>query len=216
MSRLPTATIRVLLATLVTALAFGATAATAGAAKKKKKEGGGAVNITKAVNAPIPDAAPPPPGTLVAIFGTLTSTIDVGKQFKGRQVRDVNVTVQTLGATGLNPASGLIAFLTAPSGADSTLFSGLGGFGGTNPSIGPLTLDDESVLDLGSGAPDNPTQLFEPWAGTAAPGSTLSVMDGGPVRGTWTLTVQDGLAGETSSLVSWRLNVVAGRPFKTK
>jgi hypothetical protein len=120
------------------------------------------------------------------------------------------------GRAQAEPASNLIGFLTAPNGADATLFFGLDGFGGTNPSIGPLTLDDESILDLGSGAPDNPTRLFMPWAGTAAPDSPLSIMDGGPVRGTWTLTVQDGLAMETSSLVSWRLNVIAGRPYKAK
>jgi hypothetical protein len=216
MSRRPTL-IRISVATLSVALAFGAMATTASAGKKKKKgKGSGSVNITRIVNAPVPDAAPAPPGTVFGIWGTLTSTIDVGKQFKGRQVRDVNVTVQTLGTTGMVPASNLAAFLTAPSGADSTLFFGLNGFGPTNPSAGPLTLDDESTLDIGSGAPDNPTKLFMPWAGTAAPPTPLSMMDGGAVRGTWTLTIQDALAGGTSNLVSWQLNVVAGRPYETK
>jgi subtilisin-like proprotein convertase family protein len=41
-------------------------------------------------------------------------------------------------------------------------------------------------------------------------------MDGGPVRGTWTLTVTDNLNTGISNLVSWHLKVVAGRPFETK
>jgi hypothetical protein len=54
-----------------------------GVAAKKKKRGGkgvGVVDITKVVNAPVPDRAPGvnSPGP------TLASTIEVGKQFKGR------------------------------------------------------------------------------------------------------------------------------------
>ena len=47
-------------------------------------------------------------------------------------------------------------------------------------------------------------------------GFPLWPMDNGRVRGTWTLTVMDGNAGNTNVLNLWRLNVVAGRPFKTK
>jgi subtilisin-like proprotein convertase family protein len=41
-------------------------------------------------------------------------------------------------------------------------------------------------------------------------------MDNGPVRGTWTLAMIDTDNTETSNLVSWRLNVVVGRPFQAK
>ena len=52
------------------------------------------MNITMPVNAPIPGATGPP-----ARDGELDSQISVGKRFKGRSIGDVNVTVQTKGAT---------------------------------------------------------------------------------------------------------------------
>lgn len=192
---------------LTAVLALGAPIAGA-----KKKKGGGAINITKPVNALVPDRAP---GATTPL-GLLTSTIDVGKQFKGRQIRDVNVTVQTTGASGNNPAEQLIALLTAPNGATAVLFSGLEGFGPTNPSIGPLTLDDEATLLLGEEDPTDPVRLYVPWAGTAVPEAPLFPMDNGPARGTWTLLVLDANGGQTSALNSWRLNVVTGKPFLTK
>jgi hypothetical protein len=188
----------------------------AGAAQAKKKKGktGGTVNIAKTVSAPIPNAG-------VGTFGVLASTIDVGgKKFKGTKIRDVNVTVQTLGTTGATPADNLLARLTAPNGATTQLFFGL-----TGVSIGPLTLDDESVnyLFTGASAPDS-TALVAPYQGTAQPGClsaalspcVFSVMDNGGVTGAWTLRVYDtGTAGETSNLVSWKLVVSAGKPYKT-
>jgi hypothetical protein len=186
--------------------------AVAPAAMAAKKKGGGAVNITMPVNLPIPDAAP----GLGGLDGVLNSTIEVGSKFKGRKVRDVNVTVQTLGVTGTSPVNDLDARLIAPNGAVTFLFTGLAGFGPTNLSIGPLTLDDEAALDLGDAAPVDPTNLYSPWAGTAQPDGNLWPFDNGPVRGTWTLNVYDETNGETSNLVSWHLNVVAGRPFQTK
>ena len=194
------------------ALAMPATAA-----KKKggkKKGGGGTVDITKIVNAPIPDRGTGPN----APVPTLTSTIDVGKQFKGRQIRDVNVTLQTLGTSGMTPGEDLEARLMAPNGANSFLFFFLEGYPGANSvSIGPLTLDDEALFDIGGGPPIDPTRLTVPWAGTAAPqNAQLWPLDGGPVRGTWTLMLYDFANTKTSNLVSWRLNVTTGRPFLHK
>jgi hypothetical protein len=180
------------------------------ATAEAKKKGGGTLDVTMPVNAPIPDAAP-----ANGPNGLLTSTINAGKRFKGKRVRDVNVTVQTTGLTGTNPANDLVAYLTAPSGATTGLFSRLGllspGF-----SIGPLTLDDESTLGLGFGDQGDPTTLESPWAGTARPDEPgLYVMDDGPVRGAWTLRVLDQFAGGTSQFNLWRLQVVAGRPYRT-
>jgi hypothetical protein len=200
------------LTALVVALALAATAAPA---KPKKKKGGGAVDITKSVNAPIPDAISAPPGS--DIEGSLLSTIDVGKRLKGRQIRDVDVTVRTLGASGTIPARHLRLELTAPNGATTVLFRELAGpQGAPNPSIGPLKLDDQARLQLGGEGPDTPFRLFTPWAGTAEPLAPLAQMNGGPVRGTWTLVAIDEEPGETSNLVSWRLEVVAGKPYRTK
>jgi subtilisin-like proprotein convertase family protein len=196
--------------TLVAALALSAAAPVAAAPKKKGKgKGAGRVDITKPVNAPIPDKIPDP-----GPYGLLSSTITVGKQFKGRQVRDVNVTVQATGVVGMNAIADLRARLVAPNGASLTLFSFL------NPGnlLGPLTLDDEAPFYLGVGeAPVDSQALYPPWQGSAEPGDRpLYVMDGGPVRGDWTLRVIDQESTASSVLNSWRLNIVAGRPFQTK
>jgi hypothetical protein len=195
------------------------------AAKKKKKRGPATtpVNVTKAVNLPIPDATPG--GT---VWGSLTSTIDVtGKQLNGRVIKDVNVTVQTLGTSGANPSNDLIAMLRAPNGTWITLFTLLqSGTGDAGQSIGPLTLDDEAPFDLGGGNHVNPNLLYSPWLGTATPGDPftplfpiryyLSELDEGAVSGTWLLRVFDLTNTETSNLVSWSINATAGRPFKVK
>jgi subtilisin-like proprotein convertase family protein len=200
----------VLVAVFAALLAIAAPAADA--KKKGGKKGGGVVNVTKVVNAPIPDAVEFGPE------GVLTSTIDIGKRFKGKRIRDVNVTVQTVGLTGTTPGDDLVATLTAPNGATQPLFRNLFGTGALpSVSIGPLTLDDETPLDALGGQASAPTLfLYNPWAGAAAPEGSLFAMDGGPVAGTWTLTVSDTADEETSALSPWRLNVVAGRPFLTK
>jgi hypothetical protein len=190
-------------------LAVVALPATADAGKKKRK-GGTAVDVTMPVNAPIPDATP---GN--GPNGLLTSTIQVGKSFKGKRVRDVNVTLQTTGLTGTVPSNDLVGYLTAPSGATTGLFSRLGLIG-SGFSIGPLTLDDESPIGLGFGDQGDPTSLETPWAGTARPDAPgLYVLDDSPVRGTWTLVILDTFAGETSRFDFWRLQVMAGRPYRT-
>jgi hypothetical protein len=172
------------------------------------KKGGSRVDVTQA-GAPIPDRV------AAGVSGLLTSTIEVGKRFKGKRIRDVNVTVQTLGATGGSPAQDLGAVLTAPNGASVRLFSLLGGFVAPVSSIGPLTLDDETPTFLGVGDPVAPVGLYQPWAGTAQPNDPLALLDDGPARGTWTLKMLDQSSDQTSVLSSWRLMVVAGRPYRT-
>jgi hypothetical protein len=199
------------------------------AGAKAKKKGGGAFEATKVVNAPVPDElAPSGAGT----DGILRSTVQAGKEFRGREIRDVEVTFQTLGAsprtappfTGNTEAVDIRARLDAPNGAHTTVYAG--GLSNLNPmtnalapfpSIGPLTLDDEARLGLGIFNPHSPRELYAPYIGRARPGGApLAVMDGGPVRGTWTLTVMDVLNTGISNLVSWQLKVIAGRPFETK
>src|SRR6266545_146382 len=201
--------VAVLLATVMGALALAVP--TAGGAKAKKK-GTGTVDITQAVNQAIPDqtsfAAPRIP---------LISMIEVGKRFKGKRIRDVNVTAQTVGTSGSAPAFDLTARLTAPNGATTVLWTN----GRSGSSIGPLTLDDESPLRLGSGPPVDPQALYAPYVGVAQPfGDPLAVMDGGPVRGTWTFEIVDVLSMSgnqgTSTLVHWSLNVATGKPFRAK
>jgi hypothetical protein len=177
-------------------------AALPGVAEAKRAKRGGTVDITKIVGAPIPDG------------GILSSTIDVaGRKLRGTVVRDVNAAVQI---TGLTPIAigDLAATLTAPNGATTFLFfTGLG----PGQQIGPLTLDDETPVLLSFGTPDDPTSLYAPYQGTAQPdGFPLAIMDSGRASGTWKLTVTDFLAEDASVLNSWRLNLIAGRPYKTK
>jgi len=190
-------------------------------AKKKKAKIGGTVNVTKTVNAPIGSNPAPVPDAGPTTFGVLDSTIKVGgKKFKGTKIRDVNVTVQTAGTSGASAADNLLARLTAPNGATTQLFFALAGH-----SIGPVTLDDESVNFLFPTAPPAPaaTALVSPYQGTAQPSCfavqfspcVLSAMDNGGVTGTWTLSVYDFSVNETSNLVSWQLVVAAGKPYKT-
>jgi subtilisin-like proprotein convertase family protein len=199
------------LALLVVAGPIGGVAT---AAKKKKSKGGGTVDITKVVGAPIPDAT-------VTTNGLLTSTIDVGgKQFRGTRIRDVNLTLTTTGSMP-DSADDLTARLTAPDGTTVWLLNQTL----VGQSVGPLTLDDESVNRLGGPPPaPNSFTLVSPYAGTAqifcwitrGP-CAFSVMDNHPVTGTWTLRIYDvETIGSTSVLSSWRLNVLAGKPFKTK
>jgi hypothetical protein len=182
------------------------------AASPAAKRTGGKVNIVRTLNAPIPDGSPGAGGQ----DGVLSSTIRLGKRLRGRVIRDVNVTVQTLGVSGDNAAGELQARVVAPNGSNVRLFTNLSTFMIPTASLGPLTLDDEARLDLGVGRPDNPTRLYGPWAGSAAPEGQLWTLDGGPVRGTWELTVHDCCSGDTSNLVSWRLRVVTRPRFRPK
>jgi len=200
-----------LLGLTVAAVAVGGAIPGTAAAKKKGKVGGTA-NVSMPVNAGIPDAT-------VNTDGLLASTITIGgKKFKGTRVRDVNVTVQTTGASP-DSAEDLDARLTAPNGATSWLFAGLSG-----SSIGPLTLDDQSVNFLVTDVVA-PNSLGPPYAGIAQPdcvsmrgGCPLAAMNDGPASGVWTLRVYDrsNNPGVTSVLNNWRLVVQAGKPYKTK
>jgi hypothetical protein len=189
---------------LVGASLLGATAA--GAKKNHKRIG--AVNITMPVNAGIPDSAG---GS--GLDGQLISQIVVGKRFKGKSIGDVNVTIQTAG-NDPDSAFDLVPYLTAPNGTTVGLFNALVG-----RSIGPLTLDDEAGAGICTANPppckfDPFYSLTAPYAGTAEPASPLSLLDLGPVRGVWTLYVHDLSNGNTSTLVSWTLNVTPARPVK--
>jgi proprotein convertase P-domain-containing protein len=187
------------------------------AAKKKKKKGPSVFAGSVTVNAAIPDE-PPFPAHDIPVASTLT----VGKKFKGKQVRDVNVTgIQTTGNSSI--AAGDLNFsLTAPNGRTVLLDdSALGG-----QSIGPLTLDDDtrtSVCDETTfdNCPDPDKSLLRPFAGTAnmlglfsGDISPLSVFYGTPMRGTWTFTIWDSAEADTSTFNHWGLQITARKPVK--
>ena len=199
-----------LLLGLTAALAFLLLLVAAAGPALAKKKGGGSVDISNPANLPIPDAGPGDNPV-----GVARSTIVVGKKFKGMRIRDVNATVQLTGSVE-GATADIDAQLTAPNGAGVLLFGGLSG----TVTLGPLTLDDESTNLLGAGLPPaqaTPGVLFAPYQGSAQPlVFPLSIMDNGPVKGTWTLTLVDISNPFTSVLNSWRLQVSTGKPFKAK
>lgn len=195
-------------------LALGAGSAWAA---QKKPRVGGTVDITQ-TGGPIPNAE----GTTA---GNLNSTIEVGgRRFKGTRIRDVNLTFKVTGSGPLAAAQ-FYATLSSPNGTTISLWPSLGGVGPSGgTAIGPLTLDDESRVTLTNTARD-PTMLPDPWQGTAQPdcallrqGCALSAMDNGRATGTWLLRAFDTSTASnlTNTLDSWRIVVVAGRPFRSK
>jgi subtilisin-like proprotein convertase family protein len=206
------ATLGILALALVTA--FCMTLGGSAEAKKKKKAGPSVFQASVSPNSAVPDDQATGPSI------PLTSTITVGKKFKGKQVADVNVTgIQTTGNSA-GAANDLGFRLTAPNGTNVLLIDpGIG-----DVSIGPLTLDDDTPVSICNATTPpcsyTPQTLNRPFAGTAnllflASGGTgpLSAFDGSPMRGTWTLTVWDeSNVGQTSLLNSWGLKITAARP----
>jgi hypothetical protein len=178
------------------------------ATAKKKGKRGGSAEATVTTPQPIPDRA-----GFVGPEGVLRSTITFGKRYKAMAIGDVNVTIQTLGATA-TAAEDLNFRLRAPRGNTVDLVA----FGLTGSSIGPLTFDDETPIRIcfeDMPPCSDPDTLPLPFIGTAqASSGFLSALDGGPVRGTWTLTVLDGLPMETSILSMWKLSIAPRRPVK--
>ena len=199
---------------------------TAGAAAAKKgKKSAGTLNLTQTVNAPITDAVP---GMTLDTRGITNFTAVVGKKFKGLRIRDVDATLQITGTPdtpGGSSVNDLGARLTAPNGATVWLF---GANSLTGNQIGPLTFDDETTaIRMSNGDPNgDPTLLFAPYVGRVQPNGPftsvngslqpLNVMDDGPVKGTWNLTMIDYFNGGSNTLVSWGLKVQTGKPYLTK
>jgi subtilisin-like proprotein convertase family protein len=200
---------------LALAIALGLPAA---APAKKGKKNANVFSHQQTVNLAIPDHAAgmnPPPSV------PLVSTIQVPKRFKGKVVKDLNVTgIQTTGGPG-NAAGDLTAYLTAPNGHTIVLLSGIGA-----ASIGPLTIDDDTTVSICNSTPATPCSdplqsLYQPFAGTAntiynafggfPTSSPLAGFNGLKLKGTWTLTVVDNVSPRTSVLNHWGLRIV-GKP----
>jgi hypothetical protein len=183
-----------------------------GVSQAKKHGGGGKKGVaikSKTVNAAIPDRAT---GPGVQQWGTLRSVIELPKKYKGLTVGDVNVTLQTVGSAP-DSAPQMVGRLTAPNGDTTTLFLDLAG-----QNVGPLTLDDESRLTLCHEftlpCADPDAIINPPYVGKAAPDGWLGDLNGGKMRGDWTLSmfVTDGApTGVTNTLVSWKLTVTAAK-----
>jgi hypothetical protein len=191
--------------------AFALTLTTAEAKKKAKTPS--VFQQTVPVNGAVPNAPATGHST------PLNSTITVGKKFKGKVVGDLNVTGITTTGSGPDAADELSFRLIAPNGRSVRLInSGLSG-----QSIGPLTLDDDTTVEICNDAtpPCNypPATLNRPFAGTAnlqylgtAGTGPLSKLNGLAMRGTWTLQVWDDEDPTTSTLNGWGLLITAARP----
>jgi hypothetical protein len=200
-------------ASLALCLALAVSGPAAAKKKGKKKSGGNPATVTKATGALITDYTVAPAKPLDTVF-------DLGsKAFKGRVVSDVNITVQTTGNVA-GAANDLTARLRSPSGRSVQLFTAVGG---SQASIGPLTLDDDTpTLACNSTSVTTCTDtdpfatLIQPFAGRAsgfADGAYVGLnrFYGVTMRGPWTLSVWDGPGGpgQTSTLTKAVLEVRA-------
>jgi subtilisin-like proprotein convertase family protein len=181
---------------------------------KKKKKTPTAFQQQVSPNAAIPDA--PAGGQSTPV----TSTITIGKKFKGRTIGDVNVTGIQITGSEDGAIEDLGLKITAPSGQTIRLLQP--GFT-EGATLGPLTFDDDVPTEMcyfASGCQWAPQTLNPPFAGTAnlmyngAAGSgPLSQLNGYPMKGTWTFTVWDeNDVGQTSVLNSWGVQVTARKP----
>jgi hypothetical protein len=196
----------------VLALILGVTAglATGGLAQaKKKKKKSPTADVTVQVNQQVPVSTPGPPGR----NGRLVSTTTLGGKFKGQEIKDVNARITASGAD----VGGLALRLSAPNGDTTCLLGCANGLFGTQ--IGPLTLDDETPIILSGANPaffQDPDQLFSPYAGTAEPEGTLSHLDGGASKGTWTLRAANADPSNPVTISQWGIHVTTHRPYLTK
>ena len=161
---------------------------------------------------------PPPPGTYpstdtpVAITDNdpagVTSTIVVPAGTAGTILDldvDLNITHTWTGDLIITLAKGA----TTSTLMDRPGFTGTGfGCSGDNPNI---IADDEGTDGSieGSCVPSVP-QAYPVANGRYTPNSPLTVFDGMPIAGTYTLTISDNAAGDTGSLDSWALMATLG------
>jgi hypothetical protein len=172
---------------------------------KKKKKSSNVANVSKAVNAQIPDRTAGPTGQ----YGRLDTILTVGKKFKGKKVDSVELTVQTTGDAATS-ASDLQFDIIAPNGyrlPGDWWDNGIGG-----QSIGPLTVGPNSpVRTCNSASPPcaNPFQtLNRPFVGTVGD-NVFAWLRGLPMRGNWTVAALDTGTSNTSILNLVGLKITA-------
>jgi subtilisin-like proprotein convertase family protein len=110
----------------------------------------------------------------------------------GGKITDVNVTIN-INHTWDGDVTG---YLVAPDGTWVTLFVNVGG-GGWN--FTETTFDDEAPTSIAAGA--------APFTGSFKPQGFLSKLDAHAPNGTWTLVLNDNLAPDAGTLVSWSLAI---------
>jgi hypothetical protein len=214
------------LALVSLALTLSVGLAVSGTAAAKKKGGGKAAIVKGSVGA-IPNG---PQETSPAT--PLRATAQVGKKFKGKRVGDVDVTISLSGVSAPGRTCGslcdLVVRLSAPNGATTALLSGGTGNGGlTGNTVTRLTVSDQTPTSTcgvaSDGTPPPPpcqtpyATLLPPYTGIAMPsGGAMNLLNGSPMKGTWTLTAFDFCGGPpnpvctdegTVSLTAWSLRI---------
>jgi len=127
--------------------------------------------------------------------GTVNSTRNV-TGITGRIV-DLNVTLNVSHTRD----SDLVLTLVSPTGTRITLASHVGS---TGDNFTNTVFDDSGNVAISLGV--------APFAGTYQPTSPLSVLYGTDPNGTWTLEVQDTVAGTNGTLNSWSMQFTTGDP----
>lgn len=195
---------------LAICLAVGLAAGDAAAKKKKSKAklfaGSASPNLV------VPDS---PPANGQETF--VTTPITVPKKFKGKTVGDLNITGLKTTGDAADSADGLDLMLVGPGGR-SVLFDA-GALNGQ--SIGPVTFDDDTPTSFCADPPcsDPDATLMYPYAGTtnlvgvfSGDQGPLSIFNGTPMRGTWTLYAWDNDFGGNNVVNSWGLQITAAKP----
>lgn len=182
------------------------------AAAAKKKGGKGKLTTRTLSSGPLNLAIPDDPDAIfMPAAGVVQTQILAGKRFKGLRIDDVNASLRV----SHGDVYDLTAKLTAPNGATTDLVTTGNTFGpswGSGPPGcgGPfLKVDDEAPLFAADQTPVTEAQLGPPYAGSVTtPRKPLMLMDGGPIRGAWTLTLLDREGpGDIGTLHCWQLQV---------
>ena len=129
-------------------------------------------------------------GPPVAILDvtTVTSTIAISDL---RLVQDVNIKVGSLTHTY---DGDLVLTLIAPNGTRVALSTRRGAAG---DNFTNTVFDDEATTPIASGV--------APFTGSFKPEALLSVLDGIPANGNWTLEIQDAAASDVGTLTAWEV-----------
>jgi subtilisin-like proprotein convertase family protein len=164
-------------------------------------DGANSVNLT------IPDGNP----------GGVANTLTVSGLGMDDTILDVNVYLNISG--GYN--GDLYGYLVAPNGSYAVLLNRIGrdntfAFGNNGVGI-VVNLDDDAAANIHTAAFGSVSGLYAPDGRTTNPASvvttdsvTQTLSDiGGPGNGTWTIFFADLSGGETSTLVSWGLQIEA-------
>ena len=147
--------------------------------------------------ATLPERFPGYPATPITIpdLGQITSALNIATPINGTvgTISDVEVEL-----TISHPlVSDLSASLTAPDGTVVPLFAA--GMGGGGANITGLVLSDHAATSI--------LTATAPFNGAFQPSGTLASLNGKNPLGQWTLTVTDGVAANTGTLVAWALRV---------